>query len=583
VRSPADPAPDYPRRVRPVTRPELAVLAGLAVLFGLGLARAAQLAWVCDDAFISLRYAQNLVQGHGLVWNPGERVEGYTNLLWTLLLAGLLRLGVPDLRAAELPGLVAYAALALVLARASWRRSRAAGLPFLPIAAAIVLASDDFHVWATGGLETLLFACLTSAALLLVRLRAGSVGAAAAAGALLALLVLTRPDGVLFAAAGIASPWLPPGGAGRERLRVSLATAAPVALVLAVLVPWKLAYYGELLPTAFYAKSAARPYVSQGLVYVGLYLAKNWFLVAAGALALGAWIRRGRRAPAAPDPDAPFLLATAALFTAYLVWVGGDFMFARRILPAVPLVLFALEGAVLRVAAPRARALLAAAAVAAAALPVPVYARYAVINHVADERRFYPKGLVEARRAQGEAIGRALAGLPARVAVEGGLLSLAYWSRLPYVVEITGLTQYSLAKAPLAERGVIGHEKLASADWFTENRVHLIVRQVEPPVPREAGAAPLTAVRFGDLALADLLFYEDAVMEPLRARPGVEFVPIERVLARTRRELRSAPLADAERVYASVRRVYLRQADPRSAAADRELREILEARRREGR
>ena len=48
------------------------------------------MAWfLCDDAFISFRYARNLLEGHGLVFNPGERVEGYTNLLWVLELAAL--------------------------------------------------------------------------------------------------------------------------------------------------------------------------------------------------------------------------------------------------------------------------------------------------------------------------------------------------------------------------------------------------------------------------------------------------------------------------------------------------------------
>ena len=41
-----------------------------------------------DDAMISMRYAKNLVNGYGLVWNPGgDRVEGYTNLLWTIYMA----------------------------------------------------------------------------------------------------------------------------------------------------------------------------------------------------------------------------------------------------------------------------------------------------------------------------------------------------------------------------------------------------------------------------------------------------------------------------------------------------------------
>ena len=40
-----------------------------------------------DDAMISMRYGRNLIEGNGLVWNPGERVEGITNLLMTLYMA----------------------------------------------------------------------------------------------------------------------------------------------------------------------------------------------------------------------------------------------------------------------------------------------------------------------------------------------------------------------------------------------------------------------------------------------------------------------------------------------------------------
>ena len=50
-----------------------------------------------DDALISMRYARNLVEGHGLVWNPGgPPVEGYTNLLWTLWMAVLHLPGPPE-------------------------------------------------------------------------------------------------------------------------------------------------------------------------------------------------------------------------------------------------------------------------------------------------------------------------------------------------------------------------------------------------------------------------------------------------------------------------------------------------------
>ena len=47
-----------------------------------------------DDAFISYRYARNLVEGHGLVWNVGQRVEGYTDFLWVVLISGALAVGI---------------------------------------------------------------------------------------------------------------------------------------------------------------------------------------------------------------------------------------------------------------------------------------------------------------------------------------------------------------------------------------------------------------------------------------------------------------------------------------------------------
>lgn len=64
------------------------VVAGLAVAAGLFLSRAQEVGVVNEDAFISFRYAQNLLAGDGLVFNPGgQRVEGITNLLWTLSVA----------------------------------------------------------------------------------------------------------------------------------------------------------------------------------------------------------------------------------------------------------------------------------------------------------------------------------------------------------------------------------------------------------------------------------------------------------------------------------------------------------------
>ena len=69
-----------------------ATLGGVtAALFAFNVA---QHSFLLDDAFISFRYARNLADGYGLVWNIGERVEGYTNFLWVCLMAAGIRLGI---------------------------------------------------------------------------------------------------------------------------------------------------------------------------------------------------------------------------------------------------------------------------------------------------------------------------------------------------------------------------------------------------------------------------------------------------------------------------------------------------------
>ena len=54
----------------------------LAVLLALILAPA----WVCDDAFITMRTVDNAVNGFGLRWNVAERVQTYTHPLWMMSL-----------------------------------------------------------------------------------------------------------------------------------------------------------------------------------------------------------------------------------------------------------------------------------------------------------------------------------------------------------------------------------------------------------------------------------------------------------------------------------------------------------------
>src|SRR5439155_1016352 len=84
------------------------------LLLALALAHIRYLWFVCDDAYITFRYASNLAHGLGPVWNAGERVEGYTNSLWMLLAAAVtLCGGKPEV---VMPALGAACALATLAA-----------------------------------------------------------------------------------------------------------------------------------------------------------------------------------------------------------------------------------------------------------------------------------------------------------------------------------------------------------------------------------------------------------------------------------------------------------------------------------
>ena len=80
----------------------IGAVAALQVSYGVALQ---------DDAYISFRYARNLAQGNGLVFNAGERVEGYTNFLWTVLFTPAELVGLDPALVAIVLGVVFTALL----------------------------------------------------------------------------------------------------------------------------------------------------------------------------------------------------------------------------------------------------------------------------------------------------------------------------------------------------------------------------------------------------------------------------------------------------------------------------------------
>ncbi|UCB51561.1 MAG: hypothetical protein JSV10_06080, partial [Candidatus Zixiibacteriota bacterium] len=86
----------------------------LLIIVGVFVVHCLSLDFTQDDAFVSYRYVENFIQGNGLVFNSGERVEGYTNFLWIIVLSVFAQLGLNIIVVSKILG-VASGCTALIL------------------------------------------------------------------------------------------------------------------------------------------------------------------------------------------------------------------------------------------------------------------------------------------------------------------------------------------------------------------------------------------------------------------------------------------------------------------------------------
>jgi len=224
-----------------------------------------------EDALITYRYAANLAQGEGFVFNHGERVLGTSTPLLTLLLAlGGMLFGVGHIPLiSTILGLTA----GVVAAVALHRLLRVAGVG--PRWTAVTVLAAYLHpviVWTTtGGMETPLVLCFMSLSLLsAVRSRWS------AAATWCALLVLTRPDGAIWAGLIVLVAIIGAARAGGGRaLRPLLAFGVPVA----VWAGFATVYFGSPIPHSLTAKRALElVYSAERAPLEELHAYGDWFL-----------------------------------------------------------------------------------------------------------------------------------------------------------------------------------------------------------------------------------------------------------------------------------------------------------------
>lgn len=211
-----------------------------------------------EDAGISYAYAENFVAGEGFATYPGgERVEGFSNPLWTFLIAATAALGVPSFTAAKVFGAV-FGVVTLPLAWDIARRARPGRNDDVALLAPLLLAaSPQFVLWNSAGLENSLFCVLLAAGIRTLLVELDSEERRLPWSALFFVgLAMTRPEGAAYAVfAGLA---LVLDAVATRRLAPLLRWLPTFALPFAVYQAWRYTYFAWEFPNTYYAKLALK-------------------------------------------------------------------------------------------------------------------------------------------------------------------------------------------------------------------------------------------------------------------------------------------------------------------------------------
>ncbi len=442
--------------------------------------------FVTDDAYISFVYSRNLADHGRLVFNLGEPpVEGYTNFLWTVLLATFYKVGlVPELMSRVLGTAFAVATLGVV----AWLSRRLRGTPasidwswWDALPALILAGVPGYACWASGGLETQMFAVLVTlgAAWHLEELLDERPPRARTA-VVFALAALTRPEGTLLFALTVFHRALVT--LARRRLTIGRAELRYAGVFLAIVVPhflWRRWFYGWWLPNTFYIKSSG---VGGAWAYGAHYLVRVveqfhlWIvpLVVVAGLA----VDRGRPARVLYG----YALLVVGVFALYVASVGGDFMgLFRFVMPVIPLVAVAAAFGLRCALAPLdARAPLAAAGVVAVALALHAWHavrvdKAALVVDGPSDRGIDRPGWLNRYTTDRATIGKWFAqyARPDDYAAVGGAGAQVYFSRMRSL-DCYGLSDEFIAHKLPARSSRPGHQKYATDEYILSQKPTII-------------------------------------------------------------------------------------------------------------
>lgn len=236
-----------------------------------------------DDALISMRYAWNFAHGNGLVWNKGEYVEGYTNLLMTLLMAiaSFFLEKRYAVLAIQLTGIVFVLGTAFCTVQILNLLKPAKAPQYILFVT--ILLYYPLNYWSLLGMETGLLAFLLSAGVLYSLLYAENLITKHLWLMVLCfgLAYLTRNNSLLFAALTFLYLTLTLQSLGKKYIELFLASGLTYGLFPIGQTLFRYWYYGQIVPNTYTLKLVGLA-LDERLKMVGdlfnpLKRIKSWF------------------------------------------------------------------------------------------------------------------------------------------------------------------------------------------------------------------------------------------------------------------------------------------------------------------
>ncbi|MFC1852036.1 hypothetical protein ACFL27_17725 [candidate division CSSED10-310 bacterium] len=289
-----------------------------------------------DDAYISFRYARNLATGYGLVFNPGEHVEGYSNFLWIILLCPFIYLKFDPVLISKILGILGNILTIVVIYWAWQREERFLANGFKILALAGLAINPFFTYWSTKGMETACYTFLFTFSILVFLNARGRSGLWLLSILGFIALFLTRSEGFIYFPILFLCSFI-----FRTEVKRHILLQGMILFIVAFTGynVWRYLYFGSLLPQTFLIKIGSEHIDLIFKLTRGKFYLWSW-TIASGPILLLACVAAFLRISSIKSRLFP-LYAVCSFHLVFVAAVGGDWMSQYRFMvPITPLIYY---------------------------------------------------------------------------------------------------------------------------------------------------------------------------------------------------------------------------------------------------